>query len=50
MLIIEEGSYVVPAIILLVGGSIYYYLHDGYVDTKKLYLPLKTRYDKVQFN
>lgn len=43
-LIYQAFFYVSPGISILVGGAIYYYIHDGHVEPKNLYMPLKTRY------
>lgn len=42
-LIIQEGSFLIPALFFLVGGGLFYRIRDGHVETQNLYLPLKTR-------
>lgn len=43
-LTIQSIAYVAPGLFLLVAGTIFYYDRDGFVETEKLYMPLKTRY------
>lgn len=47
-MIVQFSLYVIPSITFFVVGTIYYYIHDGHIDTKKLFMPTKTRYLTIQ--
>lgn len=38
------ASYVTSTLIPVAGGALYYYITDGHIDTRNLYLPLKLKY------
>lgn len=43
-LTVQSIMYATPGLFLLAAGTVFYYDRDGYVETKKLYMPLQTRY------